>query len=327
MRSGRSQRFWWFSTIGGLAADEQQRSGHPEIDYEHLLLALIRAGGPVTDLLGRHGITLTTMREALQRAHAMRIGILGVTVPSAPPPATTVTRAPTGGPEWSPRALELVVETRDADDQPTAVLRGLLADPTGHLPDAVRLTGASTDTLLEEAAALPHTDLSESPDGGDGWLRASGFVPATADDVLELVSDPGRWLEWNSEEFERAEITGNRVVARPNSSPVDRLFGWITRRPVVYELGTAGGPGSGAAVHWTRTIRGLGRRENLTSFTVTVEPEGSGCRVSIGQYPVAFPRLLSARRDRTPNRLERFAVRAELQSGLAGIARAIRNRG
>lgn len=45
-----------------LAEDEQRRAGHPEIDVEHLFLALLGVGGAVTNTLNSRGITLASAR-------------------------------------------------------------------------------------------------------------------------------------------------------------------------------------------------------------------------------------------------------------------------
>ncbi len=71
----------WFREMSVLAEDEQRRSGHPDIDTEHLFLALLSIGGPVTQALAGQGVTLSGAREAFADVHARRAAQLGVRVP------------------------------------------------------------------------------------------------------------------------------------------------------------------------------------------------------------------------------------------------------
>lgn len=81
----------WFRDMSVLAEDEQRRSGHPEIEVEHLFLALLSIGGPVTEALAEGGVALASAREAFANVHARHLVALGVEVPT---PSKTARRIP-----------------------------------------------------------------------------------------------------------------------------------------------------------------------------------------------------------------------------------------
>lgn len=198
----------WFRDMSVLAEDEQRRSGHPEIEVEHLFLALLSIGGPVTEALAEGGVALASAREAFANVHARHLVALGVEVPT---PSKTARRIPAskarGGFVYREGVRTLLEDAANQPLQDVALFRALLAEPSGHIREVLRELDVDPDVLLLSLG--PSEDRPAVEDGGSGYRR---FLPAPAEDVWALVSDPDRWLEWNGFEFDRVEIADGGVL-------------------------------------------------------------------------------------------------------------------
>lgn len=186
----------WFRHISVLAEDEQRRSGHPEIDAEHLLLALVGAGGPVTQSLGRAGVTLESARAAFDEGHRRRLGRLGIAAFADDTGARTI---PPGNARGSFRyrpGVRSMLEAASRRPQPDiALFAALTSEPSGHVREALRELGVEPDGL-----DLTAPDDGLAPRGAPSAAGAEEyrrFVPAAPLDVWQLVSDPARWSEWH----------------------------------------------------------------------------------------------------------------------------------
>lgn len=199
---------------------EAVRLGHPEVDMEHLLLALLVTGGPSARLLLDAGVTLDRGRQAVAEVQQRELSDIGVNLLLPPP----------GQARYDASALPLPLSgrARELDDRlpfvvdDQALLTALIDDEGGRVrrlltqvgvdPDALR-QAASIDDCAPSAEAGGHTGLpgcvqpglqsiGVEPDSAmppePGWLYAvhSQDIPVPADRVWALVSDPERRAEW-----------------------------------------------------------------------------------------------------------------------------------
>lgn len=201
----------WFREMSVLAEDEQRRSRHPEIDSEHLLLALVSIGGPVSDALAEQGVTLVSARAAAMRIHRERIARLGISLPEEAPPAPPV--EPSRGEFLYRKGLRTVLEKAASQPQPDVHLfRHLLQEPSGRVAEMLQDLDVAPETL-EFTATEP-----TAPDDRFTYRR---FLAAPPETVWDLLSDPNRWLEWNDLFFTDAEAgqTGTVRARTRDSSP------------------------------------------------------------------------------------------------------------
>lgn len=175
------QTMKWFREVSVLAEDEQRRSEHPEIDVEHLFLALVSIGGPVTDALARQGVTLGSAREAFERIHTHRLSRLGIRVSDNPVQRSIPESSARGGFVYRDglrRILENAAKQREPD---VALFTELLAEPTGHIREAF-----ATCTSTSKRFSSPTPPPPSSRHSSDGrW--------STGDLSLPRRRPSGRW--------------------------------------------------------------------------------------------------------------------------------------
>lgn len=192
----------WFREMSVLAEDEQRRCHHLEIDSEHLLLALVSVGGPVSDALAAEGVTLATAREACERTHRERIARLGISLPEESP-RTIPAEQPRGEFRYR-RELRVALERAAGQPQPdVALFQHLLQEPSGRVPEALETLGVAPEDLR-----FP-TPAASSPEARFTYRRFLASPPAT---VWELLSDPSRWLDWNDLSHTGAEVESTGAV-------------------------------------------------------------------------------------------------------------------
>ena len=203
----------WFREMSVLAEDEQRRSRHPEIDSEHLLLALVSIGGPVSDALAGRGVTLASTREAVERTHRERIAKLGISLPEETP--RTIPFEPSRGEFRYRKELRTALEKAACQPQPdVSLFRHLLQEPSGRVREVLQDLGVAPESLDLPAAETTAADAKFT------YRRFLASPPAT---VWALLSDPDRWLEWNDLSFTDAEVDPTGVVrARTRSSSQQR---------------------------------------------------------------------------------------------------------
>lgn len=187
-----------------LAEDEQRRAGHPEIDIEHVFLALLGVGGPVTEALAERGVTLDTARKAFERLHAQRVAALGILTTDA-----GARRIPDGvargGFVYRDGVRRMLEEAAGEKAQDVALFARLIDEPSGHIRELLR-------EFAVDADALDFTEPGSDAETVPRALDHRHFVPASPDAVWALISDPARWLEWNDFTDERAEHGSDGVV-------------------------------------------------------------------------------------------------------------------
>jgi len=206
-REGRSvlrqQRY-----LSAAAMEEVVELGHPEVDVEHLLVALLVTGGPSASRLVAAGVDLAALRRGAREVQEADARALGVHVPAPPaarpgPAAQAVGATPFGG-----RALELMRSVRPDDDD-RALLRALL-DDDGHRAERVlRHLGVDVEELrrrLDAPAAsldvaLPAAVVDALEALGPAHRRCAAStthdLPVPADAVWALVGDLRRRPEWD----------------------------------------------------------------------------------------------------------------------------------
>lgn len=184
------------------AMEEASRFGLRKADIEHLFLALAisdqSAGRTLRDL----GITIHSARVAVKEQHDEQLASLGLN--SAFPEGERIVFHETDGYEWTARATNLLAKSAgkgksgDAD----AVLRELLAEPSGLIHDILGRLGTSPDAVLNMltkpaiSAAATMPAASRVKDHNTGSIEA--FVSAPIEQVWALLSDPTRVPEWDT---------------------------------------------------------------------------------------------------------------------------------
>lgn len=279
-------------TLSLVAMEEASRLGLREADLEHLLLALVVSDQPAGVALRSIGITLTDARAAVESLHTEQLAALGIR--TGLPDAGRIVFHETGGYEWTRRASDLIGRAagRGRTGDAAAVLRELLAEPSGLVRDLLERLGTTQQQVLDELAraeATPRPRPARARAPGTATGTTETFVPAPVEEVWALVSAPGRIPEWYptvaSVEEPRSEDettwaarstttapSGKPVRVRPDhvrcqvelvdAEPQSRV-GWrfsypdaAVRRPVVVEVAlvpTAGGTQVSVTQAWTRS--------------------------------------------------------------------------
>lgn len=189
--------------ISVAAKEEQELLGHPEIDVEHLFLALVIVGGVSSRVLEDLGVTLRDARGACARVHAEQLAPLGMEFPSMES-AAAIPDPSVGGFRWSDRGRG-VMRKAELQDDDRGLLLALLEEPSGHVSRIVRQLGVS-ETAVREAARGCRVPVSPPGAGktpvGKHAVSFTARVPSPPAAVWALVADPDRRLEWEGYFFE-----------------------------------------------------------------------------------------------------------------------------
>jgi len=223
------------------AKEEASRYDLPQVDVDHLLLALLVGGGPAGELLRAQGVTLGAARRATEQVRADHIARLGIVPPAAAP--GPIRNPAIGDMEWTPRALKVVSSLGDPDD--LALLVGLLEEPSGLVVDVLSMAGVDV-AALRAAVAGPRATAGTSPPSSfsAGWREVThtGFVPAPVADVWALLTDPERRRVWDAAagtvEVVEPDLWEVRPApVRPDGRPVRRHpgYGRTHHRRTAYE--------------------------------------------------------------------------------------------
>ncbi len=183
-----------------IAMEEASRRGLREADLDDLFLALVLSDQSAGRALRGLGITIRSARAAVEEYQKEQIAYLGIV--ATVPPAGDIVFHETGGYEWSKRALKLIERagkkgrTADAD----AVLRELLAEPSGLIADLLDRLGTAPPTVLAELdrtpAGSPAAPAVPRRQRGERRGVNTSFIPAPVDEVWALLSDPARVPAW-----------------------------------------------------------------------------------------------------------------------------------
>jgi len=191
--------------VSVAAGEECTRLGNPQIDVDHLLLALLVTDGVAGRRLRDLGITLDPARAAVATVHSDRAARLGVQVPAAPP--GLIDPAAVEQVDWSPRALKLMRSLPSySNDLP--LLQALLDEPS-RLPLQILHTLGVAEATARAAAGMacspavsaaqptaPET-LTEKEKTGWRTVTHTGFAPVPPEQVWALITDPTRRVEWD----------------------------------------------------------------------------------------------------------------------------------
>lgn len=179
------------------AMEEASRLGLREADIEHMFLALVISDQSAGRALRGLGINLDSARRAVEDQHEKQLAILGIE--ASFPEAGKIVFHETDGYEWTPRARDLIAKSsgRGKAGDAAAVLRQLVAEPSGLIVELLERLGTSSDALLRtldtttEAAVAPAAKLKHRTSGS-----TETFVAAPMAEVWQFLADPTRLPEW-----------------------------------------------------------------------------------------------------------------------------------
>lgn len=185
-------------TLSLTAMEEASRRGERTAGIDHLLLALVVNEQVAGQVLRSLGITLESAREAVDAQHAEQLASLGIHS-NAPAPGP-ITFHGTGDYEWGPSALEVVKHSAESKKKgdAAAVLRELIAEPSGLIEAILRRLGATSEVVLDRLGEAERYPVRAQQNPVSGALSGSSvsFVPAEVGRVWELLADPARMPEW-----------------------------------------------------------------------------------------------------------------------------------
>ena len=181
------------------AMEEASRVGQRTADIDHLLIALVLTEQIPGQVLRSFSMTLDSVRQAVAEQHLDQLAALGIQT-AAPAPGTIVFHE-TDGYEWSDRALGILTRASKHGKRgnAAAVLRELVGEPSGMIEAILArcdTTPAAVTARLDDAErTLTHTPRRTVR--GDALSGSSeAFVPASPEQVWELLADPSRMPEW-----------------------------------------------------------------------------------------------------------------------------------
>ncbi|MCR2785736.1 MULTISPECIES: Clp protease N-terminal domain-containing protein [unclassified Microbacterium] len=226
------------------AMEEASRLGLREADIEHLFLALVISDQSAGRALRSLGIDLDSARRAVEEQYEAQLTLLGIE--AAFPEAGRIVSQETDGYQWSRRAFDLIVRSsgKDKHGDAAAVLRELVAEPSGSIAEILRRLGATSDELLERLDQFDSSGEKSAPTAAKAKGRVAGstetFVPASIDEVWEFLADPARIPEWQlsvgSVDLAGQEVTpgaiwqGHAATDRPGGKPVKVKPQFLRRR-------------------------------------------------------------------------------------------------
>jgi uncharacterized protein YndB with AHSA1/START domain len=312
------------------AMEEASRRGQREADIDHLFLALVINEQVAGQVLRWFGITLDAAREAVAAQHAAQLESIGVTADV--PEAGRIVFHETGGYEWSRRALDIFdrASRKGEKGDASAVLRALVAEPSGLIADLLeRLNTSTTEVVarLDEAERIPTHAEPRSTTAGTLSGFAEQFIPAPVVDVWAMLVDPARMPEWEPGigTVEPGDDTGRFGDTWVGHAPTHRADGKPLsikpefRRQQVELLAAD----ERSHVSW-RFSYPAAPGANSRCLTIDLEPVAGGTRLGI---TVAWKRDPQRRRRVLGLLLRpwhRFAVRMQLAQIGGGISRAFR---
>ncbi|MDO5067278.1 MAG: Clp protease N-terminal domain-containing protein [Propionibacteriaceae bacterium] len=172
----------WTQQVSALAEEEQRRSHCPQVEAEHLLLAMLHLDDAVGDALRQQGVSLEVARQACEHVHPVEEKEAGT-------PGETRFR------EGVQATLERAANQPLPD---VALLQLLLQDPSERTTKVLQELRIAYENLrLPTQKKLPPPDLQ---------ITHQSVVPAPSKAVWAVVSDPSRLHEWASFVFDHCEL-------------------------------------------------------------------------------------------------------------------------
>ncbi|WP_404289668.1 Clp protease N-terminal domain-containing protein [Glutamicibacter arilaitensis] len=271
------------------AMEEASRLGLREADIEHLFLALVISDQSAGRALRSMGISLDAARQAVEEQREAQLASLGID--ASFPEAGRIVFHETDGYEWSPRARALIAKSsgRNKSGAAAAVLRGLVAEPSGLITEILDRLGTSSDALLKQLDQFDSPAETTTPAAEKVKGRISGssetFVSAPMEKVWEFLADPTRIPEWEpslgSIEHSEQEATVGAVwqgfapTSHPNGKPV-KIKPQFRRRSI--ELVAVLRP---ERIAWSFAHPDVGRsRSVLTEFTLVSATGGTQVQIT-----------------------------------------------
>lgn len=182
------------------ALEEASRQGLREADIEHLFLALVLSDQVAGRVLREMGIGIDDARRAVREQHDAQLASLGVRA-VLPDPGRIVFHE-TDGYELKQRAADLIGRAggKSRDGSAAAVLRELLAEPSGLIADILHRLDATPQEVLERLDRSVAGGVATAPEPSVSKGRTTGtqetFVPAPAAQVWAFLADPVCVPEW-----------------------------------------------------------------------------------------------------------------------------------
>lgn len=270
------------------AMEEASRFGIREADIEHLFLALVITDQSGGRALRNAGITIDGARRAVAEQHQDQLASLGVG--AIFPEAGRIVFHETDGYDWTVRAREIIAQSssKNKAGDSAAVLRELLAEPSGFMTDILGRLGTTPNDVLEflnATDAVPASTTPTIPKPKDRITSSTEiFVPAPAEEVWELLADPIRIPTWelsigvvdhNAHDLTPVSIwTGFAPTSYPDGKPA-KIKPQFRRRSI--ELTSANRPGT---VEWSFGYPDA-RRSNSMSTEFTLASTTGGTQVHI----------------------------------------------
>ena len=273
--------------LSQVAMEEASRLGLHEGDLELLFAALAVNDQAAGRALRSIGITLDRVRAANDAMHAAHLARLGVSVDTLNPRRTVF--RDTGEFTWAPRTVNVIEAAGDESrGYAEAVLRALLAEPSGQIDDLLKRLDTSAGeirvALAAEAARLDVDSKADNGTSGRNDTVVEVFVPAPAEAVWGLLADPARLHEWHpfagavdaASEASHSTATGDVwTVLAPASNPDGTPIRGEAKRRRQMEIMEVEPP---HLIGW-RTTRPDQKPHGATLLRVEISPAPGGCQV------------------------------------------------
>ena len=301
--------------------EEAQRWGHPQIDVEHLFLALLINAGPPGEVLRDLGVDVAQARSAVEETHAAQVASLGLKI--APTAPGRLVDPMIGDTDWSPRAMAVLGEMSDSSDG-LALLSAVIDEPSGLMAAVLArldLEPASVHELITARREVQQ-NLDATPTRDRQTVSHSGFVPTPIEEVWALVADPLRRPEWDSS-IGSVEPAGALVwtmwAAETMPDGKRRKVSPDLQRSRVREIARV----SPERVVWETSWPARGQRTGSHVFAITLASVSGGTRIRLTwRLPRAGGWRGLAQRFRAPYLT--LMTRMQLITTIAQISRCFR---
>lgn len=302
--------------VSRAAEREARHAGHPRVDVEHLLLALITDGGVAGQVLRDAGVRLDVARAAVAAVHAEQLASIGV---QAPPVAPAPVGASDAALALTPRAARCL--TRGLYDEggcgdERIVLRSLLDEPSGLVLAVLRHLGVHPDAVRDAEPAWPaHAESPELPGWGRTYTREA-VVTVPSAQVWDLVATPSRRMEWLHQTYDGATVLGDDstvvMTREPGRRCRGRAYRLVSREPgqrVEWDVTSVARP---QAPGYRKAVELEAQEDGVTLVRLRVRATRPNLRLRLvpGGARTAFTLML---------RLELEGITGRLEAGTAAV--------